>query len=287
MRAASSLSLARVIVGCVAVAWSCACSPGHELPSNSECTPGEAAHCSEAHCVGQRTCDANGHWRTCECNPSTLGQACDSDKDCESPEVCFNADHAFLGGWPSAGTCSLPCKDDPSLCELLQPDAACVDTSTRGDGTAHCLLKCEPGGPARDKCLERQELGCAIVNTSTDDRDAYQVSGDGGTPASFGVCRPLCTQNAECGEGRCDLRTGACTSNRREGQPLGSPCSPSDPQSCEGVCVDVEGVFVCSHRCRLAGPYARLQRRSCGGFTRGHSAHDTLPCTPIAVPRRR
>jgi hypothetical protein len=178
---------------------------------------------------------------------------CTRDADCEPDETCLDGDGAsFLGGTPAVPFCTLRCDSDPEECERREPPAVCVVTDDRGnedpdDDRAHCLEACTIGEPSSDKCQDDERIACATLDSIESAPGTMRSRGV--RTGDEGACRPLCTKDSDCSPDACNRRSGACERAVR-GDAFGSPCEPgtSDP-SCEGICVEVEGVAFCSQRC--------------------------------------
>lgn len=226
--------------------------------SSDECTRGERRACEDG-CDGTATCGGDPpRWLPCECDepeaplPSRVGAVCIRDTDCEADETCLDGDGAsFLGGVPAVSFCTLRCDGDPDVCEQREPAAVCVVTDDRGnddplDDRAHCLEVCTIGAPSADKCQGSERLACATLD-SIQQRETTRSMAAG--TGDEGACRPLCTKDSDCSPNTCNRRTGACE-RATPGDGFGAECDPlaSDP-SCEGICVEVEGVAFCSQRC--------------------------------------
>lgn len=244
------------------LAFSCASPPPCDPNARRECV-------GDNDCTGHQTCTADGSgYGECECTerivPSSVGTPCLRDADCASDETCLDGDEdTFLGGVPAVAVCTLPCDEDPSLCERRDPPSTCVITDDRGtedpsDDRAHCLEACTIGTLSAEKCRGNEGLVCATVDSLDSSAGTMRSPGssdssDAGSTASSsaeGVCRPLCSRDADCSPNVCNLRTGACEARENRGEAFGTECDPDASEStCEGVCVEVDGAAFCSHRC--------------------------------------
>jgi len=102
--------------------------------------------------------------------------------------------------------------------------------------SALCLPRCEVGTNSASKCGSGQ-IACERL----------------GQQSSQGYCRPICTIDADCSTGQCDLKHGVCVAGApNEGFPMGRACDPLDDPAdlCAGLCLQIEGApSMCSHRC--------------------------------------
>ncbi|MBN2193461.1 MAG: hypothetical protein JW751_11655 [Polyangiaceae bacterium] len=184
--------------------------------------------------------------------------------DCGDRLECLTVDsEAFDGEGPPGGYCTLPCADDPAICEELAAGASCQEVG--GTGERYCLLGCELGELASGsgaKCHGRRDTACEEPR-----------SGAGGA-----ACVPRCNADTDCcapgvvcGPARyCNPSTGLCSTERRSGSSIGSRCSGVEDDSCRGVCRAVEGShgsrFACSEPCTFGASPA------CGFFPEAGSA---------------
>jgi hypothetical protein len=163
---------------------------------------------------------------------STLGQACDSDADCDGL-TCLDADSDVIGGGPAHGVCTMDCSDDAVACGTLAPGAVCVTFDQAGT-IAYCFEGCDFGDVP--KCHDRIEMACSPLN------------------GQFGVipaCMPQCNADDDCPSNRaCDRVAGTCVDAAPEGLGVGETCDPeAEERECRGLClswVDDEDMIVSS-----------------------------------------
>lgn len=246
----------RVVLGTlVQVAFVSSCG------GDEACEEGETRECSgEDGCVGEQLCAGSPkRWFPCECSeppgprPSSVGARCDDDGACQADETCLDASGStFLSGSPAVGVCTVRCDNDPAICTDREPSAVCVvtddgDSESGEDDRAHCLERCTVGAVSGDRCQGDERLACAELDSFNDDGEGMRAMS---AEESGAACRPLCASDDDCPGQRCDLRAGVCTSANLNGDPLGAECDPESEQpTCEGVCVEVDGVAFCSNRC--------------------------------------
>ena len=158
-----------------------------------------------------------------------LGRTCQKDHDCGLGLVCLLSDSQTLGGEGApGGYCTRSCADDPSVCQGLAPSAVCHEFGTSLAPSRYCVLGCAFGSSsAAEKCQGRRNVACTAP-----------AEGDG----SVGTCLPRCSSDHDCCTPsgscptRCDPATGLCFYGQREGAPIGSACSPAQPDVCRGTC---------------------------------------------------
>ncbi|HYQ18766.1 MAG TPA: hypothetical protein VEQ58_23485, partial [Polyangiaceae bacterium] len=174
------------------------------------------------------------------------GANCRDDGDCRKGLFCLSSTStAVKGEGPSAGLCVADCARDETVCEKLDPESTCVLLDDNGsasvlDDTALCLPSCKLGEPSKDddKCRGRIDLVCSEATAGT----------------GLGYCRPACRSDLDCGERRCNLRTGFCTDDAPSGDAIGSACNPASSE-CAGGCIDHGSSWAeCSGVCRLNTP---------------------------------
>jgi hypothetical protein len=246
---------------CVAITAACA--------DATTCEPEAQRQCIGSNdCDGTQTCASDGSaYGECECEdrivPSSVGKRCLRDAECAADETCFDGDaESFLGGIPPVAICSLRCDEEPEVCERREPASICVVTDDRGtedvaDDQAHCLEACTIGEVSDEKCRGEEGLVCATVESLA---EGAKMRAMRAASTEAGVCRPLCSRDADCSPDVCNPRTGACDSEERQGDAFGAECDPSSEEStCEGICVEVEGASFCSHRCWFGSA------ENCGG----------------------
>ncbi len=226
---------------------------------NTSCEPGRSVACTgNDGCSGHQVCKDDGSgFDPCVCagdetfpaaGPASglLGANCRDDGDCRKGSYCLpSTSTAVSGEGPSAGLCVADCGRDESSCESLDPDTTCVllddgGTASVLDDTAFCLPRCKLGDPERayDKCRGRIDLVCGEATAQTGE----------------GYCRPACRSDLDCGERRCNLRTGLCADQPPSGDPIGSACNPAESQ-CAGGCIAHGSKWAeCSGVCRLNTP---------------------------------
>lgn len=164
----------------------------------------------------------------------TLGAACSSDSDCSGGLFCLT-EHRVFGGQIAGGLCTVSCAQDASVCEELDPDAACFgdvdEPETGSDIEAFCLEGC--ADLEADKCHQRTNVGCWIISAS----------------GVFGACFPFCHDDSQCTDGRlCDPFSGACIDGPIEGEPDGEDCV--DDSDCQGRCLEIsEQAGTCTSDC--------------------------------------
>ncbi len=272
---------------------------------------------------------------------SSLGASfvsCSSDGDCAGGEHCLGVGERYLGGFALDGYCTPTCEVEPDVCAELSPPGLCVVTSAPEAARlqAHCLPSCALGaGLDAEQALQCGErAACSVVggeNVFEGDAGAPPESQDGGAggmprgsapelsalqpmTAAEGVCRPLCTTDAECEDTRegayCNRRTGACERGLARERAFGSACELSTsaqttapgaapdagglvegmdagqaPQDggvatlrageCDGICTQLGAAAFCSHRCTYGSA------ADCGGSTPGgYSGFCTLLESP-------
>jgi hypothetical protein len=228
-------------------------------PAETACTPGRSIACTGVdNCDGRQICDkAGATYGACMCagdetfasaGPASglLGATCRDDGDCRAPYSCLpSTSEGIEGEGPSAGLCVLECARDASICERADAAAKCVVLDDRGtsdnvDDAAFCLPTCTLGDPKADddKCRGRVDLVCS-----------EEIAGTG-----LGYCRPACRSDLDCGDRRCNLRTGMCGSQPPDGAGIGSACDPTAP-ACAGGCIEHGASYAeCSGVCRLGTP---------------------------------
>lgn len=226
---------------------------------NTSCEPGRSIACTgEDACAGHQVCNSDGSgFLPCVCardetfpsaGPASglIGANCRDDSDCRKGSFCLaSTSRAVQGEGPSAGLCVADCARDASICEELDAEATCVVLDDGGsssvlDDTAFCLPRCKLGDPAGndDKCRGRVDLVCGEATAGTGE----------------GYCRPACRSDLDCGERRCNLRTGLCADETPSGDPIGAACNPAESQ-CAGGCIQHGKSFAeCSGVCRLNTP---------------------------------
>jgi hypothetical protein len=232
---------------------------GNGSSTATACPAGRSISCTgESGCAGHQVClDDGSGYDACVCggdgtfpsagpNSGLLGATCEGDGDCRTGLSCLTASSTGIDGeGPSAGLCVVECAGDDSTCAELDEGATCVTLDDRGsssatDDAAFCLPGCTLGEPDAndDKCRGRLDLVCAERTAGTGE----------------GYCRPACRSDIDCGDRKCNLRTGFCADTLPEGDPIGSACDPSAPE-CAGGCIDHGSSFAqCSGVCRLGTP---------------------------------
>lgn len=242
-----------------------ACSGDEEAAAEPLCVSGETRLCNgPGGCEGAQYClpdgmalsecdcgslapapDYSGCAQQGTCNlPNRLGAPCEADADCGAGLSCWTtASREFFGfeGGPAGGYCTLSCSvaDD---CQHLDPGAACnvPDGSENGVCVRGCLSK-DPE-PMERKCLDRSDVACwslAVVGIQVYSPHFRQQ----------GNCLPACGSDSDCGARYCDLTTGLCVDERREGASIGAECGV-DSDCASGFCVSlVAGGSFCSAPC--------------------------------------
>jgi hypothetical protein len=246
------------LCGAFLLSGGCASAEPEFHDPTPDCSAREVERCEVEgeSCFAVRYCSGSTHtWGKCACAESNIGAECGEDDDCGPLQVCLGTGTQYLGGSLPTPLCSLRCDDDPKRCAAFEPSAICVVTDDRGtdstkDDVAHCLEACDVGTGPEGKCHERPELACDALSAKAPLHSPLATMGVE-APAS-GVCRPLCTRDDECAAGHCNPRTGACSTIASEGLGFGAQCDPdAEEPGCAGICVDVEGVGICSQRCKL------------------------------------
>ncbi len=176
-----------------------------------------------------------------------LGRRCITTVDCGHRLECLTVDSGvFAGEGPPGGYCTVPCDDDPGICEGFAPGATCQALGASAATGRFCGLGCVLGANGRDgKCHERRDTACVVSPTA---------------PES-GVCVPRCNSDTDCcapgvvcGPARfCDHASGLCAPQRATGLGVGAPCSGTADDACRGICREVPGAdparFACSEPC--------------------------------------
>lgn len=232
---------------------------GSDSKKNVVCEPGRSVPCSGTEsCAGHQVCKDDGSgYGACLCagdetfasaGPASglVGANCGDDSDCRKGLYCLTSTSSAIDGeGPSAGLCVADCARDAKVCEGLDAATRCVVLDDGGtasvlDDTAFCLPSCKLGDPAPndDKCRGRVDLVCSEATAGTGE----------------GFCRPACRSDLDCGERRCNLRTGLCADEPPSGDAIGSACDPAQSE-CAGGCIDHgSGWAECSGVCRLNTP---------------------------------
>src|SRR5690606_28442179 len=207
-------------------------------PPPSDCESGE----HEA-CPGETTCVGSQAWSSDTRTPPDgtsqgggggttrpgLPTQCRSESECPAASTCFS-DKTEDGSQypPPPGMCVADCSVGSGDCSDFS-NAVCVDTLAT---TAYCVHSCEIGSTDASKCGAREDSACHPLEPGV------------------GYCSAVCTSHEQCEEA-CSARAGRCTSGAAPGfKDFGSECDPDSPESCSGICVEVEpGYAVCSNPC--------------------------------------
>jgi len=212
-----------------ALIWS-GCGSDEE---GSGCTAGELqpCECSSTE-TGVQACASDGaSFGACDCSPTGSGGAgggsggsaggsmagsagtgpmgpaeftgatglpCEADGDCFGGLTCSPAtaaENPYGTGGVQGGVCTAAC-DDSAGCLAVDSNSECIALGQAGQG--FCRAVCPVGAPGPDRCGGRFDMVCVPSDI---------IDPTGGV----GLCRPLCTSDADCGGGRfCDLGTRLC-----------------------------------------------------------------------------
>jgi len=187
---------------------------------------------------------------------SLIGVFCSNDKECGAGLRCITADtdSPLLGGGVANGYCTKDCLKDKDCGK----GSTCLRPNDNDPG--ECFLGCEIGPELKflddeldpDKCHGRDDLRCTDLNAGT-------------------VCLPSCGKDEQCGDRKCDPRSGTCVDQIAMGKPLGALCNPDAEQpECQGFCQKFTGMDggVCSSPCTL-GDSDFFNTADCGGLDKG------------------
>ncbi len=174
-----------------------------------------------------------------------IGTACEDDGDCASGTYCMlSSSDDFLGGGPANGYCTADCASAPESCSEIDANSLCIELPDAG---SVCMLGCLPGSPVEgeNKCNNRLDLACDLL-----------------TNGAF--CRPMCRNDADCGDRVCDLGSGTCV-DELAGDPVGAPCTPGEDQTCASqLCFPLtDDTGFCSGQCNV-GTLLDSDQRTCG-----------------------
>jgi len=198
--------------------------------------------------------------------PQPLGGPCDDDAGCPAGAFCLSPrEPLWLGGAPPHGLCVADCSLGAGRCDAFE-DAVCVDATVAGAGLASddpdagADVDADAGGVGLDAsvtalCFERCTLGTAS-SPKCHDQPSVACERLAPGPANAGYCRPLCTVDADCSTGRCDLLNGTCTpAGGASTRNLGRACTEDTSDECGALCVSIDDApALCSHRCVFGSP---------------------------------
>jgi hypothetical protein len=164
---------------------------------------------------------------------------------------CLTND-AFAGSGPPGGLCTMRCTTD-GQCLELDDDLYCVQFT---DTTRVCLEGCTTGSAGEPKCHQRDDFACSLLGVipgsvvcdSSDDCQAGELCDATGVCGKIVTsCLPTCGGNFDCGPGQfCSFASGFCLNQQPGGLPLGSACTESDPDPCNGFCTEGECSALCT-----------------------------------------
>jgi hypothetical protein len=226
--------------GCLLLSAGCSSSNDSASPSHADAGPWNASPSRDGAALGPAS-DAGSVF---------LGRTCQRDLDCGMGLVCLLSDSQTLGGEGApGGYCTRSCTADPTFCQGLAPNAACHEFGTALAPSRYCVLGCEFGSSlAGQKCHGRRDVACTAPGQGV---------------GSVGWCLPRCSSDQDCcnnpGSCRttCDPVTGLCFYGQRAGAPIGSACSPGQPDICRGYCTPLSMIagsssaYVCTEACTV------------------------------------
>lgn len=273
----------------------------------SSCTPGELQPCQCSGTEsGEQACASDGaSFGACDCSPTgsggsagggnggsaggnmagaagttdmgpaeftgATGLPCETDGDCFGGMICSPAtaaENPYGTGGVQGGVCTAPCTDSAD-CLAVDSNSECIALGQAGEG--FCRAVCLVGAAGPDRCSGRFDMACVPSN-------AVDPSGQ------IGLCRPLCTSDADCGGGRfCDLGTRLCVDALPTRGPgiIGAACNvATEATDClSGACLQVEadGSGLCTSICVL-GPLAGC------GFSEEATPRDAACLLPVNDP---
>ncbi len=268
------------------------CSEADSAPARS-CVPGETRLCTgPGGCEGAQACLPDGQGLgACDCGsnpvpsssdagsecvsaepgcalPNRLGAPCELDADCGSGFMCWSeAPREELGfsGGPARGYCTLGCTLAED-CQHVDPGAACSVPAGLDRGV--CLRGCfsKDPEPGELKCLERDDVAC--WSTAVLGSEPFSI-----LSRQQGFCSPSCGSDASCPGRFCDLATGLCADEPRQGAAIGSGCRVDD-DCASGLCLSpIGGASYCSATCVFG-------TRGCG-FAEASAARSAVCAAPL------